>query len=135
MSTAKRVTILLIGGALLLLGIAMLVLPGPGLLLVLAGLVVLSTEFPAVDRFIEPIQQRAMRAAEESVASPLRLTGSVLAGLALIAAGVVWGLNKGLPLGGWPTGTSLILSGLVLLGLLVFSYERVQRRRRFGRIR
>ena len=68
MSTAKRVTILLIGGALLLLGIAMLVLPGPGLLLVLAGLVVLSTEFPAVDRFIEPIQQRAMRAAEESVA-------------------------------------------------------------------
>ena len=59
----------------------------------------------------------------------------MLAGLALIAAGVVWGLNKGLPLGGWPTGTSLILSGLVLLGLLVFSYERVQRRRRFGRIR
>ena len=134
-STPSGPTVLLIGGALVLVGIVLLVLPGPGLLLVLGGLLVLSTEFPAVDRYIDPIQHRAMRAAEESVSSPLRLTCSVLAGLALIAAGVVWGLVKTLPLGGWPTGSSLILSGLVLLGLLLFSYERAERKRRFGRIR
>ena len=56
-------------------------LPGPGLLLVLGGLLVLSTEFPAVDRYIDPIQHRAMHAAEQSVSSPLRLAGSMLAGL------------------------------------------------------
>lgn len=133
MSTAKRVTILLIGGTLLLVGLAMLVLPGPGLLMVLAGLLVLSTEFPAVDRYIDPIQKRAMHAAEESVASPLRLTGSVLAGVALIGTGVLWGVNRWL--GGWAAGTGLIVSGLVLLGLMVYSYERLQRKRRFGRIR
>lgn len=128
-STAKRVTVLIAGGALVLVGIVLLVLPGPGLLLVLGGLLVLSSEFPAVDRYIDPIQHRAMKAAEDSVSSPLRLACSVLGGVALIVAGVVWGLVKTLPLGGWPTGSSLILSGLVLLGLLVFSYRRVQRHR------
>jgi Putative transmembrane protein (PGPGW) len=128
-STAKRVTVLIAGGALVLVGIVLLVLPGPGLLLVLGGLLVLSSEFPAVDRYIDPIQHRAMKAAEDSVSSPLRLACSVLGGVALIVAGVVWGLVKTLPLGGWPTGSSLILSGLVLLGLLVFSYRRVQRQR------
>ena len=63
------------------------------------------------------------------MSSPLRLTGSMLAGLVLIGAGVVWGLVKTLPLGGWPTGSSLILSGLILLGLLVYSYWRVRNKR------
>ena len=128
-STAKRLTVLVGGGLLVLIGIVLLVLPGPGLLLVLGGLLVLSSEFPAVNKYIGPIQHRAMDAMEQSVSSPLRLTGSILAGIALIAAGVVWGLVKTLPLGGWPTGSSLILSGLVLLGLLVYSYRRVREKR------
>ncbi|WP_020674239.1 PGPGW domain-containing protein [Amycolatopsis nigrescens] len=125
----KRVTVGVAGGVLLLVGIALLVLPGPGLLLVLAGLIVLASEFPALERYVDPVRDRAMKAAEDSVASPLRITGSVLAGLALIAAGVVWGLVPGLPLAGWSTGSSLILSGLILLGLLYWSYRRVQSRR------
>ncbi|MEC3976059.1 PGPGW domain-containing protein [Amycolatopsis sp. H20-H5] len=126
----KRVTVAVTGGAVLLVGIALLVLPGPGLLLVLAGLLILSSEFPALERYVDPVQERAMKAAEDSVSSPLRIAGSVLAGLLLIGAGVAWGLVPGLPLGGWSTGSSLILSGLVLLGLLVWSYRRVQARRR-----
>jgi len=126
---AKRGAVLVGGGALVVVGIVLLVLPGPGLLLVLGGLLVLSSEFPAVDKYIDPIQEKAMAAAEQSVSSPLRLTGSILAGLALIVAGVVWGLVKTLPLGGWPTGSSLILSGLLLLGLLVYSYRRVRDKR------
>jgi hypothetical protein len=125
-------TVLLVGGAILVVGVALLVLPGPGLLLVLAGLLVLSTEFPAVNRYIQPIERRAMKAAEESVSSPLRLAGSVLAGLGLVAAGVVWGLVPTLPLGGWPTGSSLILSGLVLLGVLGYSYRHVRSERLSG---
>jgi hypothetical protein len=42
---------------------------------------------------------------------------------------VVWWLNPDLPLGGWPTGVSLILSGLILLALLVVSHRRVQQGR------
>ena len=128
-STAKRLTVLVGGGLLVLIGIVLLVLPGPGLLLVLGGLLVLSSEFPAVNKYVDPIRHRAMDGMEQSVSSPLRLAGSILVGAALIAAGVVWGLVKTLPLGGWPTGSSFILSGLVVLGLLVYSYWRVRNKR------
>jgi len=117
------------GGLLLLVGIALLVLPGPGLLLVLGGLLVLANGFPAAQRFVDPVERRAMQAAEESVSSPLRMVFSIGTGVVLIAAGVVWWVVPRLPLGGWPTGASLILSGLILLGLLVVSYRRVQAHR------
>lgn len=126
---AKRTAVLTVGTVLLLGGVVLLVLPGPGLLLVLAGLIVLAREFPAVNRFIGPVRARAMQAAEESVSSPLRITGSVLAALVLIATGLVWGTVPGLPLGGWSAGSGLILSGFLLAGLLVWSYRRVSTRR------
>jgi hypothetical protein len=47
------------------------VLPGPGLLLVLAGLIVLAAEFPALERYVDPVRDPAMKAAEDSVSSPL----------------------------------------------------------------
>lgn len=119
-----RVFSLVVGGVLLLAGIALLVLPGPGLLLVLGGLLVLGHGFPAARRYVDPVRRRALAAADESVSSPLRVAFSVLTGLALVAAGIVWGLVPTLPLSGWATGSSLILSGVVLLALLVFSVRR-----------
>jgi hypothetical protein len=119
------------GGVLVVVGIALLVLPGPGLLLVLAGLLVLSQAFPAVEKYVDPMADRAMQAAEESVSSPLRIAGSVLVALALIGAGIVWGLRlfPWLPLPGWSTGSSLILSGIILFGLLAYSHRRVRAHR------
>lgn len=125
MAAVKRVTKTVVGSVLLLVGVALLVLPGPGLLLVLAGLLVLASEFPALERYVDPVRDRAMKAAEDSVRTPFRIAWSVLAGLSLIAAGIVWGTVDGLPLSGWSTGSSLILSGLILFALLVWSYRRV----------
>jgi hypothetical protein len=124
--SARRGAILVGGGLVLLTGVALLVLPGPGLLLVLAGLLILAREFPAVDRYVEPVRERAIQAAEESVTSWWRLTGSILTGLALFAAGVVWGLVDELPFSGWSTGSGLILSGIILFALLYWSYRRVK---------
>ncbi|MEV6717349.1 PGPGW domain-containing protein [Lentzea sp. NPDC051208] len=129
----KRLGVVVLGGVLLLVGIALLVLPGPGLLLVLAGLITLASEFPKLERYVDPVRERAMKAAEDSVASPLRIAVSVTAGLALVAAGVVWGLVRWLPLAGWSTGTSLILSGLFLLGLLAWSWRNVRARSTAGK--
>jgi hypothetical protein len=127
----KRVTIAVLGGIVLLIGVALLVLPGPGLLLVLAGLLILASEFPSLEKHIDPVRDRAMKAAEDSVSSPLRIAGSVLAGLGLFAAGIIWGLRvfPWLPLPGWSTGSSLILSGIVLFVLLGWSYRKVSARR------
>ncbi|CNE15128.1 conserved hypothetical protein [Mycobacterium tuberculosis] len=127
--STKRVLVLVGGGTVLVLGVALLVLPGPGLLLVLAGLLILAREFPALDRYVEPVRERAIRAAEESVTSWWRLAGSILTGLALIAAGVVWGIVDELPFSGWSTGSGLILSGLILFALLYWSRLRVKGRR------
>ncbi|NDU71885.1 hypothetical protein GWI34_04485 [Actinomadura sp. DSM 109109] len=127
--SSRQALVVIGGGAVLLAGVALLVLPGPGLLLVLAGLLILSREFPAVNRYVEPVRERAIQAAEESVTSWWRLTGSVLTGLALIGAGVAWGLVEELPLSGWSTGSGLILSGLILFGLLFWSWRRVRARR------
>lgn len=124
----KRVALGALGSLLMLVGLALLVLPGPGLLAVLAGLILLSRAVPAVARFVEPVRDRAMRATEASVASAWRIAGSVLAGLGLVAAGVVWGVRAlpWLPFAGWGTGSSLILSGCFLIALLGWSYRRVR---------
>jgi Putative transmembrane protein (PGPGW) len=126
----RRVTMSIVGGVVFLIGVALLVLPGPGLLLVLAGLIILAGVFPTLERHVDPVRERAMKAAEDSVSSPLRIAGSVVVGLSLLACGVIWGLKlfPWLPFAGWSTGTSLILSGVVLFGLLGWSYRKVQTR-------
>lgn len=122
----RRILVTLAGVVLLVVGILLLILPGPGLLLVLAGMTVLASEYEWARRRTAPVRRRALETARASVASPVRIAGTALAGLALIAAGVVWGLRPSwlpsLPAAGWATGSSLILSGLILLGILVYSY-------------
>ncbi|MFH8974343.1 PGPGW domain-containing protein [Streptomyces sp. NPDC017890] len=122
----RRAVLGTLGAVLVVIGVALLVLPGPGLLLVFAGMVLLARAVPALDRFVTPVRRQAMRAAEESVSSPWRITGSVLVGLFLIAAGVAWGLLPQVPYSGWATGASLIISGVVLLALLTWSHRRVR---------
>jgi hypothetical protein len=125
----RRALVAAAGGIVLVVGVLLLVLPGPGLLLVLAGLLMLASVFPTLNRYVEPVRRRAMRAVEDSVASPLRIAGSVTVGVGLVAAGIVWALVRWLPFSGWSTGSSLILSGLIVFALLIWSYRRVRARR------
>lgn len=122
----KRATLAVLGGIVLLLGVALLVLPGPGLLLVLAGIWILASQFPALERYVDPVRDRAMKAAQDSVSLPLRIAGSLLCGLALVGAGILWGLKvfPWLPFPSWSTGSSLILSGILLVTLLGWSYRK-----------
>lgn len=117
-----------VGGLLVLAGVALLVLPGPGLLLVLAGVLVLAQAFPAARRYVDPLRRRAFEAAGQSVATRARLVLSALTGVVLIVVGVLAGTVPRFPFGGWATGSSLIVSGLALLVLLAYSYARLRRR-------
>lgn len=123
---AKRVLKTAGGGVLCAVGAALLVLPGPGLILVLAGMVLLADEYEWARRLLEPVRVRAFAAARQSVSSPLRIAGSVLAGLALIGAGVAWLVVPWLPFSGVGTGSSLILSGVLLLVLLGYTAVRMR---------
>jgi uncharacterized protein (TIGR02611 family) len=53
---ARRVGITLAGMIVILAGIAMLVLPGPGLLTILLGLMILGAEFEFARRWVERIK-------------------------------------------------------------------------------
>jgi len=54
-----RVGTIVIGSIVLLIGLAMMVLPGPGILGVLAGLGILSRELPWAERMIEYVKKRS----------------------------------------------------------------------------
>jgi tellurite resistance protein TerC len=56
---ARRIAIALIGSTALLLGVAMLILPGPGLLVIPIGLALLSTEFVWARRWLARIRKAA----------------------------------------------------------------------------
>ena len=132
--TTKRVLLEALGWILVVGGIAALVLPGPGLLGLFAGLAILSQQYEWAERRLDPVKQRAFQTAADGVRTWPRIVMSVLAGLAIIGVGVLWGLRPPAPgwwpldeswwlLGGWGTGATLILSGLIALALIVYSYR------------
>lgn len=133
-SSLKKIAVVLGGGALVLVGVAALVLPGPGLLLILVGLVVLSTEFEWAEKRVDWVRDSALTAAAEGVQTWPRVALSTLSALFVIAVGVVWGLapriprlwifGPELPLAGWGTGGAIIAGGILALGLLVYSVKR-----------
>lgn len=49
----RKIAVTLIGGTLLLLGLAMVVLPGPAFIVIPAGLILLSTEYAWAHRWVE----------------------------------------------------------------------------------
>ena len=57
----RRFTVGLGGGALVVLGVILMPLPGPGTVVVIAGLAVLQTEYPAAGRLLERIKRPAVR--------------------------------------------------------------------------
>jgi uncharacterized protein (TIGR02611 family) len=63
----KKLFIALIGGTVVLIGVAMLVLPGPGVLVIAGGLAILATEFIWA--------RRAWRKAKGTVARARRKSG------------------------------------------------------------
>lgn len=122
---ARRIVIGVAGGAIVAVGGLLMVLPGPGLIVVLIGIIVLSKEFEWAQRLYRPVRDRAIQAAQLSVSTPLRIAWSGVAGLALVGAGIAWIVVESLPFSGVSTGSSLILSGVLLLALLCYSYWRL----------
>jgi uncharacterized protein (TIGR02611 family) len=117
----KRVAVLIIGGALTLAGIALLVLPGPGFVLVAAGLAILATKFSWAARPLEYAKDKAQVGIDEVGQSRGRAALAVVGAIALLVAGVLEIAGIDLPLVNLLTASLLILSGLGLLGTIVYA--------------
>ena len=140
-NTGKRLLLQGAGWLLVLVGLAALVLPGPGVLALFAGMAILATQYEWAERHITPVEKAALRGAEGSVKTWPRILLSAFGAFVLVALGVYWGLSPAAPswwplsdkwwlIGGWGTGASLIVSGVIALALLVYSYLRFRPGRR-----
>jgi len=131
----RRVGYDIIGWTLMVVGVVLMPLPGPGTLILVTGLVILAQNNSWAERQLAPMKRQAYRGAREGVKTWPRVLFSALSALTVIAVGVVfiWGPP---PPGFWPlperwwlfggtaAGVSIVASGLVALGLLVYSVRR-----------
>jgi uncharacterized protein (TIGR02611 family) len=67
---AKRIAISIVGGSVLLMGLAMLVLPGPGLLVIPLGLAILGLEFAWARRWLRKVRESAQTVMSRRAAEP-----------------------------------------------------------------
>ena len=57
----KRLIIFIIGGTVVLVGIAMIVLPGPAVVVIPAGLAILATEFVWARNLLHKVKEKALQ--------------------------------------------------------------------------
>lgn len=131
----RRIALEVVGWTLVVVGLAALVLPGPGLLALFAGLAVLSQQYEWAERRLRPVEVMALKSAAEGVQTWPRIIASCCGALAIGAVGIVWGIGLDVPgwwpiddkwwlPGGWATAATLIASSLMALGFIVYSYRR-----------
>ena len=150
---AKRLALELVGWTLVVTGIAALILPGPGLLMLFGGLAVLSQQYEWAERRVRPVEIRAKKAAAESVRTWPRIIASVLGACWILFTGIVWIVRPRVPdwwpfenqwwawmvrgkvpdwwpfadswwfVGDWPVAVTLIGSAGIAFALIVYSYR------------
>lgn len=113
---ARKVAILVVGVTVVLAGVALLALPGPGMLVIIVGLLILSTEFEWAQRWLDYAVEKTAGATTKVQESRSGRVLLALSGLGLMAAGIAiivffsqWIV----------AGISLILAGLIGLCTLL----------------
>lgn len=132
----RRLVLSATGWLLVLLGVVLYPLPGPGLLVLVLGLAVLSRYDPwAADR-LAPLRHRALLETRRSVATWPRTVATAAVTVALGASGLVWLLEPAQPAwwslpawtwlpGGTWTGVGQVVSGVLGLGIVVWARARL----------
>jgi uncharacterized protein (TIGR02611 family) len=64
---AKRVAVTVVGLVVVLAGVLMLVLPGPGILTIIAGLAILASEYVWAERLLKTAKARATQAKDAAI--------------------------------------------------------------------
>ena len=126
---ARKIAIALGGSLVLAAGIVMIPLPGPGWLVVVLGLYILSFEFAWAERLLDRIKDKVIDAAHLAAANKWGTAISVLSALGIIAAGFVWALWEDLPYSSWLTGMVLSASGVIALFTIGWAANDLKRKR------
>ena len=113
---ARKVVVLIVGVAVVLAGVALLALPGPGMIVIIVGLLILATEFDWAQRWLDYAVEKVAGATTKAQGSKSGRIMLGLSGLTLIAAGVVIAVF----FSNWiVAGISLIFAGVIGLCTLL----------------
>jgi uncharacterized protein (TIGR02611 family) len=80
-----RIGVFVVGGLIVLAGLAMLVLPGPGWLVIILGVAVLATEFAWAERLLARVKGWAERAKDAALDPKRRRRNKWIAGVGIVA--------------------------------------------------
>src|SRR3954471_21209908 len=117
----RRGAVTLIGVTILAIGVALIVLPGPGLLVIAAGFAVLATEYEWARGALDKTRDRALQAAEQATRHWWSSALTILTGVGMLALGIALILVEWLPLAGLVTGISIIVGAVALLSTAVYA--------------
>lgn len=135
-----------LGWTLVAVGIALLVLPGPGAIILVAGVALLAPHYTWAQRILDPLHERAVEAGQRSVSTRSRVILSLVGVLWLTSLGVIWLASPTIPEfnlrmwsfefdigpelpGGHAVGVGLLTSGIAAGLLLGYSVYRWSPRR------
>jgi hypothetical protein len=126
-----------LGWTLAAIGVVLLVIPGPGMLLILAGVALLAPHYAWARRAVDHLHDAAVEAAHKGVQTKRRIAWSALSAGGLVALGVVWLASPRIPEftvwrfligpnlpGGMAAGIGLLVSGIIAVAALVYSVHR-----------
>jgi hypothetical protein len=127
-----------LGWLLIPIGIVLMPAPGPGTLVLVAGVALLARHYVWAQRILEPLERTAIEAAKFGVATWPRIMLSVLGVVWLVVLGGIWwvgpdipefellgiGFGPELPAKGWATALGMWASAVAALGLLVYSIAK-----------
>lgn len=123
-SPVKVIGAAVVGGALTLAGIAALVLPGPGFVLIAAGLAVLGTQFAWAQRPLVYAKGKAAQGIDQVARSRPHAGFAFVCGVGLLAVGVLGVVGVDIPFLTVASGILLVLSGLFLVGTVVYARRK-----------
>ncbi len=120
-SNARRMVVFLVGVTMLGAGVVMLVLPGPGMLVILVGLAILAREFAWAERTLDRAKGKAKVLTDELDRSRMARGLLALSAISLVGGGLIALLlldgRQGL-------GISAIVAGTFAMAVLVPAVRR-----------
>ncbi len=113
---AKRLLVFIVGVAVFAAGVAMLALPGPGVVVIIVGLVILATEFAWAERMLDKTTEKAAGAATKVTGNKSGQLALAASGVGMIVGGIVIAVVSSTFL---VVGISLAIAGIIGLCTLL----------------
>jgi uncharacterized protein (TIGR02611 family) len=128
----RRIAVTVAGTVILVVGVVLLVAPGPGLVVIALGLAVFAIEYEWARRHLAAVQARARSAALKAAASRVATASAVLFGLGAIGLGMVLIFTDLLPLSGVGTGLGIAVGGVTVLVTMAYGLRESRRAEKTG---